>query len=528
VVLVAGAIVVAAAPRATATPGPRSSATLLPVGPAPTRAPGNLGGAPCLPVVGCDPLGGLGADAAKSMANAVFDAFGTFVADGVRTTLDQVSLAITKTTAVKLDRDWFQQHAAVMRSLAVLVLLPMMLVGLMSAVIHRDAGQLLRAGLVYVPVAIIGGVVAIELTERALQVTDWATGFVTGDLNTSTENALGALKDAVATISSHGAPGLATFLADVVLLVLMAGALLIWIELLLRTGAIYVVVLFLPVALSGLVWRGTVNWTRRMIEILVALILSKFVIVVVIDLAAGMITAGDGIGTIMQGATLLLLAACAPFALLRLVPIMEAGLIGQLERMERRPLAAATRATTAVVSHLAVGVDLAGASNATSANGGNALAALRQNQEPGGQLNDIAIPDDWTIDGARARPGPGPVGPVDGGGPGPAGPTQGGGSGPAGPTQGGGAGPGGPPTEVAAGAPLEGAEPPGGGAPPVVAGPAPGGAPLVAPGLARDGGPPVVAGAAPGGRPVAGAGRTPAPPLPAPSEERVPEGTGAH
>jgi hypothetical protein len=402
--LLALAVVVAAMPRSAAAAPAEPSALVVPVRPAPAQAPADLGGAPCLPVVGCDPLGSLGSDAAKVMARAVFDAFATFVADGVQMVLEQVSIAITKTTEVKLDRQWFLDHAAVMRSLALLVLLPMVLVGLVSAVAHRDAGQLMRAGGVYVPVAVVGGVAAIALTERALQLTDWATTFVTGDVNGSTTASVGALKDAVSTVSSAGAPGLATFLAIVVMLVLMAGALLIWIELLLRTASIYVVVLFLPLALSGLVWRATVAWTRRMIEVLVALILSKFVIVVVIDLAAGMITAGDGIGTIMQGATLLLLAACAPFALLRLVPIMEAGVIGHLERMERRPVAAASRAATGAARQLMTGVETAGTGQAVAANGGDALALLRQNREPGGQLNDIQPPEGW---GTPAAPSAG-------------------------------------------------------------------------------------------------------------------------
>ncbi len=368
------------------------SALVPPVRPAPTQAPTDLGRLPCLPVVGCDPLGGLGQAAAQAMAQAVFQSFGTFVADGVKVVLDQVSVAISDTTKEKLDRQWFDAHFGVMRSLALLILLPLMLVGLISAVIHRDMGQLVRAGGVYVPVAILGGAASLLLTEEALSVTDAATAFVTGDTSTSVNRAMAALSGAVSRLSSVGAFGLGTFLGIIVLLLLMAAAVLIWIELLLRTSAIYVVVLFLPLAMSGLVWRGTVAWTRRMIEVLVALILSKFVIVVVLDLAAGMVTAGDGIGTIMQGATLLLLAACAPFALLRLVPVVEAGVIGSLERMERRPLAVASRATNAVARQAISAAEAGAAGAALRANGGDPAATLDQHREPGGQLDHIRVP----------------------------------------------------------------------------------------------------------------------------------------
>jgi hypothetical protein len=392
------AVLVLGAGRAAAAP----SALVPPLRPAPTEAPA-IGGAPCLPIIGCNPLGGLGEEAANVMARAVINAFVSFVADGVTTVLQQVSIAITNSTEVKLDRDWFTSHAAAIRGLAVVVLLPLMLVGLISAVIHRDPGQLLRAGGVYVPVAIVGGAVAVVGTDTALSVTDSLTTAVTGDMAANFAAAMNALRGAIAAVSSPGTIGAGTMLAITVMLVLLAGALLIWIELLLRTSAIYVVVLFLPLAMSGLVWRATVSWTRRMIEILVALILSKFVIVVIIDLAAGMIVAGDGIGTILQGATLLLLAACAPFALLRLIPLAEAGVIGHLEGMQRRPVAVATRAATAVARQAVGGVETAAASQAVRGNGGDAYQALVNNQADGGELS-VDPPEGWSSAASGSRP----------------------------------------------------------------------------------------------------------------------------
>jgi type IV secretion system protein TrbL len=416
--LLLAAMVMLGAGRATAAPG----ALVPPLRPIPTEAPA-LGGAPCLPIIGCNPLGGLGEEAANVMARAVINAFVSFVADGVKTVLQQVSAAIGTSTEVKLDRDWFTSHAAAIRGLAVVVLLPLMLVGLISAVIHRDPGQLLRAGGVYVPVAIVGGAAAVVLTDTALKVTDALTSAVTGDMAANSAAAMGALRDAIAAVSSPGTIGAGTMLAITVMLVLLAGALLIWIELLLRTSAIYVVVLFLPLAMSGLVWRATVSWTRRMIEILVALILSKFVIVVIIDLAAGMIVANDGIGTILQGATLMLLAACAPFALLRLIPLAEAGVISHLEGMERRPVAVATQAATGVARQAVGGVETATAGHAVSANGGDAYRMLANTPTEGGELS-VDPPEGWSPGAGGPRRsaelvGAGPTrapGPADAGG----------------------------------------------------------------------------------------------------------------
>ncbi|HEX3542760.1 MAG TPA: hypothetical protein VHT75_20190 [Acidimicrobiales bacterium] len=394
----AGVPAVSPAAVAAVPPAGMAAAVMPPL--RPTSGPGTIqvGGGipiPCLPALGCNPLAGAGADVASAMAGAVFQAFATFVADGVKAVLQQVSVAITKTTEVKLDRQWFQDHLGVMRSLAIVVLLPLMLVGLISAVIHRDAGQLARAGGVYVPIAIAGGAAAVGLTDMAIRLTDGVTSAVTGDMAGSVSRAMSALTDAVSALTTPLSPGAGAFLGLIVMLVLMAGALIVWIELLLRTSAIYVVVLFLPVALSGLVWKGTVAWTRRMVEVLVALILSKFVIVVVIDLAASMITAGDGPGTILQGATLLLLAACAPFALLRLVPLAEAGVIAHFERMERRPMAAASHASQTAVRTAMGAIDLAASGQALAQNGAAAPSKAMPDAD-GGQLNNIQPPPGWS------------------------------------------------------------------------------------------------------------------------------------
>jgi hypothetical protein len=70
----------------------------------------------------------------------------------------------------------------------------------------------------------------------------------------------------------------------------------------------------------------------------VALILSKFVIVAVLALAAGALASGGGTGfaPVLGGGALLLLAAFTPFTLLRLVPAVEAGAVHQLEGSRQR------------------------------------------------------------------------------------------------------------------------------------------------------------------------------------------------
>jgi len=319
----------------------------------PSTAPASPAvGIPCLPSIWCDPLGGATGAAADAIGKAMFDSFVAWVADGATAVLGHVSVALNSTTQVDLGAAWFTSHVDLMRALAVAILLPLVLIGLIGAVIYRDFGRLVRAAGVFVPVAIVGGAVAVQLTALALKLTDQLTFGVAGDMKSSTETAVETIVAAAKSLTTPLTAGAGGLLTVVVLLLVIAGAIFIWIELLIRSASIYVVVLFLPVALSGLVWPVTARWTRRMIESLAALILSKFVIVAVISLAADMIAeaqrlnGADKLSTLMTGAALLLMAAFAPFAVLRLIPIAEAGVIGHLEGMERRPVAATARAVT--------------------------------------------------------------------------------------------------------------------------------------------------------------------------------------
>jgi hypothetical protein len=326
---------------------------------------------PCVPVVGCDPAGRLAGDAASTAAQAALDAVGRWIAGGAVTVLGRVADLVTSTTSVKLDSpdgaaNWFGQQFMWMRTLAVFVILPMLLVTAVSAVIHQDPSRLLRAVLVHLPLAVIGTAVAIELTDRALELTDLLCTQVSASLGGNVHQALDAVARSMTDLATAGSTA-GGFVATIGTLLVAFGALLVWIELLIRASAIYVAVLFLPLALSGLLWPATARWARRMVELLAALILSKFVIVAVISLAAGALASGQGLDAVLAGAALLLTAAFAPFVLLRLVPMAEAGVIGHLEGLERRPVAAAGAGAFRVAGLVMAGSDGDGAFSSAAA-----------------------------------------------------------------------------------------------------------------------------------------------------------------
>jgi hypothetical protein len=127
-------------------------------------------------------------------------------------------------------------------------------------------------------------------------------------------------------------------------------AFVLWLELLVRAAAVYVAVLFLPLAMATLVWPSVAHWCRRLVETLTALILSKFVIVATLSLAASAVgsgtagtgDAGSGFASVLAGGALLVLATFVPFSILRLIPLVEAGAVGHLDGVRQRAVAGLT------------------------------------------------------------------------------------------------------------------------------------------------------------------------------------------
>jgi hypothetical protein len=94
-----------------------------------------------------------------------------------------------------------------------------------------------------------------------------------------------------------------------------------------------VVVLMLPLAFAALVWPARRVWAARLVELLVSLVLSKFVIVAVLSLAASAFAVGTpGVGELLVAMSLILLSTFAPWALMRVLPFTElaAGAAGVL------------------------------------------------------------------------------------------------------------------------------------------------------------------------------------------------------
>ena len=316
--------------------------------------PGAIPACAPVPVVGCvvsgvvgamgGGLGGAAGNVAGSIAGGVVALFLGYLADAGAWLVSHLIGLAGPNADPNLDATWFRTQWPAIRVVVEAGVVPLLMVATIGAVLRQDLKRLGRIWGVGVPVAVTCAAAGIVLTKYAMSFTDALTNNVTGAGGLDVAPALAHLSfDGVAT----GSPVLVT---AAVYLLAIVGAVFVWLELVLRESAIYVVLFFMPLALATYVWPASAGVAKRTVQILLALILSKFVIFTTIALGLAAVSADSRLDQQFAGAGILLLASFAPFALMKLAPIVEVAAISHLEGMSHRPFRAASRASAAVAA----------------------------------------------------------------------------------------------------------------------------------------------------------------------------------
>ena len=268
---------------------------------------------------------------AEGIARWVLGAVGFFVG-GV---LDY----LRSTVRPNVEAVWFagpDSPYATVRNIAGVLLVGFVFLGILQGLLHGDTAGMLRRMAGGLPAAIAGMVVMTIMVGRLVELTDALSNAV---LANSGSQALHFLTGygVVVTTATGG------FAAVVLGLVAVIAALLLWIELLVRSALVYLLVAISPLGFAATLWPSARGFLRKTIEILLAVIVSKFVICVALAIGVAALSgageAGNGysvpgsvgasIGTLFVGAVLLGLAAFSPFLVLKLVPLAEGALLAQ-------------------------------------------------------------------------------------------------------------------------------------------------------------------------------------------------------
>lgn len=263
--------------------------------------------------------GGVGSAASTAIGLA---AIGAWVLGGAKFALDETAKVLGQTTSPQLGTTWFSSAYWRMAGIAAVLTLPFVFAAAVQALMRSDLALLVRSTLGYLPLALLAVALAAPLTMLLLAATDQLSAIASSAAGHASTHFLARAGLTVGVLSFfHGSP----FLAFLIGVLAAAGAIVLWLELLMREAAVYVVVLMLPLAFAALVWPARRVWAIRAVELLIALILSKFAIVAVLALGGAALGAGgtSGVTGSLAGAVLVLLGTFAPWALLRLLPLSE-------------------------------------------------------------------------------------------------------------------------------------------------------------------------------------------------------------
>lgn len=265
---------------------------------------------------------------AGSVALGIVSQFADGVGDVASFLIRSIWTLMESTTFVDLRTGEFTRVYDLVFGVAVFLMLAFFLLQLISGMLRREPGALARA-LSGLAKSVLGSFVVVTLTALLLEITDQICLAMVTAAGTSME-AMGAELAVAGSLSVAGtiAAPMAGALLSLFLAGLAAGAaLIVWFSLLMRKALLLLSVALAPLALAGASWDATRGWVARWAQFVVALIVSKLVLVVVFLLATTLTASpvsGDlaGLADKLAGVALLLVAGFAPYITYKAIAFM--------------------------------------------------------------------------------------------------------------------------------------------------------------------------------------------------------------
>lgn len=301
--------------------------------------------------------GPLGSGIGDQIGQSVLDQFTKWIGDAAKAVTDQIVSFVSNATGVDLAGAFgANAHTAAVfhkvLGLSGVLMVGFVFLGVIQGLVRNDPGSIARVALVRVPLSIAGTVALVAVVDLLLKVTDGASAFVVadapGDLAAFTQTISQA-----ATATGNGAA------AGLLGLVYLVGALLCLMALVVRSALIYLLIAIAPVLLAARVWPAAAGAFKKLCEITLALIVSKFAIALALGIgaalladgtnlgtnsASGVDSAGQSIGKLAAGAAIMGVAAFCPFLLLKLMPLVETAVLAQ--GIGSAPVRGATQTTS--------------------------------------------------------------------------------------------------------------------------------------------------------------------------------------
>lgn len=272
----------------------------------------------------CDVAG----DAAGALVSAPFDWLAQGMGHAAGWMFEAVWKVFDSTTMVDVTSSQYTKVYNILFGVAVFIMLGFFMLQVIGGMIRREPAALSRAALGLAK-SILGSFVALALLATALEVTDQLCIGIVKAAGTNMEQ----MGDRIALLTTGlvgmnlAAPGAGAILTIFIAGLAIGAAGIVWISLLVRKALLLIAIVFAPIALAGSSWDHTRGWVSKWASFVIALIVSKVVLVVIFLLATAQVSApidGDiqSVSEPIAGVVLMLMAGFAPYMTYKAINFM--------------------------------------------------------------------------------------------------------------------------------------------------------------------------------------------------------------
>jgi hypothetical protein len=280
----------------------------------------------------------------KSTFNDLFNALTSWILASVEWILNSVGSVLTSASEPSVVLSGAKGEFTTLLVASPILMMVGLLVATLQALRHGETTGLWRVYLGVAPACVAGIALARPIATLVLQAVNQLSTTAAGSV-AQHETALAKGLEGLTPTT----PGFGVFLlAGVVVL----GALLLWFELIVRVVVLTLLLVLVPVIVPLATFPSLRRIGWRLAETFITVAASKFIIVITLVLGLDELT-GSSATEVIAGAVTLLFAACTPYLVLRVVPIMEQSALHQFDGLRSRATRAVTNAPSSPLAQAA-------------------------------------------------------------------------------------------------------------------------------------------------------------------------------
>lgn len=300
-----------------------------------------------------DEVAGAVGDAATAGFEVLVGGLTAWVLDAVVWVVTGVFRFFVDAADPNVEADWFaggNGPYATTAAVGATLLVGFVLVGVAQGVLTGDVGGMARQVALHLPLSVLAMVGVVTVTQVLVRLTDELSTAVLANFDADVQRFTHAVGSVAGSSGGTGTTAFVVFLFGLV--AVLTGVVLVA-ELAVRSALVYVVVALAPLVFAAQLWPAMRGVARRLLELLVALVVSKLVVAVALAVAAAAavgtgsggevtalpapeVAAEDPGGSVTQAVGILLAAAAAfgvaafsPLLVAKLLPLTEAALVAQ-------------------------------------------------------------------------------------------------------------------------------------------------------------------------------------------------------